>query len=204
MLIRLSVAFSLLSFLTTCSLANAATIFVSVSGQFGAAIPSDPYAAPGASWFLGFNVDDHPAVTNADTLGFDARLSNLTYRLNGSAVSLPASALRFFNIANLGLFTIFFGPEAGFFSDGTAVPEFSFEGPQTFAGTTAVPVLSLGQFPVSSWEYSDSLVFDSHPSGGITIGIATAPEPATFWLLAVPVLFFAYRFRSPAQAQRRF
>jgi len=187
------IAFSLTSLFSMCGLASANTIFVSVSGQFGAAVASDSYASPGTMWQLGFNVDDHPVASNADTLGFDVPFSNLGYSLGGAAVPLPVSAIRLSSLSNLGLFSVFFGPESGFFNNGTAVPEFSFEGPQVFTGTTTTPVLTLGQFAVSSWTFSDALNFDSRSNASSTVAIAPAPEPSTLCLLVAPVIFYLVR-----------
>jgi len=197
MLNQRSIAFSLISFFSMCGLANANTIFVSVSGQFGSAVTSDSYASAGTMWQLGFNVDDHPVAANTDTLGFDVPFSNLGYNLGGTAVPLPVSAIRFSSLANLGLFSVFFGPESGFFSDGTAVPEFSFEGPQVFMGTTTTPVLNLGQFPVNSWTFSDALNFDNHLNASSTVAIAPTPEPSTLCLLIAPVILYLVRRKHP-------
>ena len=129
-----------------------------------------------------FVIDSNPSANNVDTLGFDAPFTSFSYQLAGTQVNTSPGEVRFSTASNGGLFTVYFGPESGY-SNGTPIPEFLFEGPQAFAGTTASPSFTSGTFALSSWTYSDSNNIDDHLAAGEQITItAAAPEPSTAWL----------------------
>jgi hypothetical protein len=179
---------------------TASPLTVSVSGQFGAGVTADQLAAPDGTWALSFDVDSNPAAANTDMFSFDAPFSDFSYLLNGSAIAVSPESSRFFTSDDGGLFTLFFGPETGFF-DGMPIPEFSFSGDQVFSGTPDVPTILPSSYPVTDVTYSDAINFDDEgASGTVTISAAaptTVPEPSSFALVSiiVAVTFLAARRR---------
>jgi len=177
---------------------SADTLTVSVSGLFGAGVTADQLAAPGGLWALSFEVDSDPAAANTDMFGFDAPFSDFSYLLDGSPVAVTPESIRFFTSDDGGLFTVYFGPETGFY-DGMPIPEFIFSGDPAFSGTTDSPTILPGSYPVGDVTYSDALNYDDEgASGTVTIGgpQSSAPEPSTFWLcLTVTALAMSLRFR---------
>ena len=194
--------------LIVCGIARADTLNVSVSGTFGAGVTTDAIAAPAESWALGFDVDMHPAPANPDVLGFDAPFSNFTYTLNGAAVAVTPEEVRFETTGDLGLFTVYFGPESGFVN-GSPIPIFSFEGAQAFSDVTTAPTILAGIYPVTDVLYTDASNFDDEGAGGVvTISTSTVtgvPEPSTVGLLgsAMIAVFARFGFRGINSAMRR-
>ena len=179
--------------------ASASTLTVSVAGQFRSGVTDDQLAAPDALWALSFDVNSNPSAANTDALSFDAPFSDFSYTLSGSAIGVSPESIRFFDSSDGGLFTVFFGPETGFFN-GMPIPEFSFSGGQAFSGTTASPTIVLGSYPVADALYSDALNYDDEgASGTVTIPAAassTVPESSTLWscFLALIVLALFHRW----------
>ena len=169
----------------TCVLAAAGTLNVSVSGQFSSAITATQLADPGGDWALNFTMPSVPAVSNADSFGFDGAFSSFSYKLNAAVVEASPESIRFSTAEGFGLFTLFFGPESGYDSSGNAIPELSFEGAQVFSGWTSMPAILPGSYSVTSWNYSDSLNYDQHnyPGDAVTITAASIPESSTVDLL---------------------
>ena len=188
--------------------ARADVLTVSVAGQFGPGVAADQLAAPDELWALSFEVDSSPAAANTDVFGFDAPFSDFSFMLNGSTIAVSPESIRFFTSSDGGLFTIFFGPETGFF-DGMPIPEFSFSGDQVFSGPTTMPTIIPGSYPVGDVTYSDSLNFDDEgTSGRVTVAVSqsTVPEPSTlplFLTVAVLMLFASLRRRLLARAAFR-
>jgi hypothetical protein len=165
--------------------AVAETLLVSTSGVFGSSVTTGQLTGPNQSWAMAFDVDGNPAATNTDSFGFDAPFSNFSYLLNGSPVAASPESIRFYTDPDGGLFTIFFGPEAGF-SNGLPIPEFSFSGNSVFSETTTNPSILPGSYPISDALYSDAINFDDEGASGtvsITTSASTVPEPCSFLLL---------------------
>jgi hypothetical protein len=179
---------------------------VSASGEFTSAVSADQLAAPSETWALSFEVDSNPTAAHPDEFGFDAPFSDFSYTLNGSAVAVTPESIRFYTSSDGGLFTVFFGPESGFFN-GMPIPEFGFSGGQVFSGTTSSPTIIPGSYPISDVTYSDSLNYDDEGASGtvtITGASATVPEPSSFWLyLTAVALSLLTRFHPPCQTARR-
>ncbi len=167
----------------------ASTLVISVGEQFSSSVTPTPLASPSGSWTMSFDVNSTPAATNTDPFGFDAPFANFSYHLNGVPVAMSPESIRFATDANLGLFTVYFGPESGYDSNGNAIPEFSFLGSQVFSGSTTTPAIVPGNYAVDSWTYSDNLNYDNHPSalGTVSIILATIPEPSTGGLFTLLV-----------------
>jgi RHS repeat-associated protein len=185
-------------FLWTVS-ARADTLTVSVSGQFGADVLADQTAAPSQTWGISFAVDSNPSAANTDPFSFDAPFTGFSYLLDGVPVAVTPDSIRFFDSADGGLFTVFFGPETGFMN-GMPIPEFSFSGDQVFSGMAASPTILPGSYPVSDVTYSDALNYDDEGASGtvaISGGWATVPEPSSIWLFLMPacLALFAGRRR---------
>ena len=192
--------FSSLAFCAGTMSLSAATLIVSVSGQFGSGMSADEFAAPDATWALSFDVDSNPADENTDAFSFDAPFSDFSYLLNGSAIAVSPESIRFFTSDDGGLFTVFFGPETGFFN-GMPIPEFSFSGNQVFSGTTNSPTILPGSYPIADATYSDAANFDDEgASGTVTISSpapSVVPEPSTFalFLTALAIMCLGARLR---------
>ena len=180
--------------------ACADTLTVSADGQFSSSVIADQLAAPRGSWSLSFSVDSNPAVSNADALGFDAAFNNFSYTLDGATVAVTPGEIRFATGGNLGLFTVYFGPETGFLN-GSPIPIFSIEGDQAFSGLTTSPLILAGDYPISDVTYSDALNYDDEGAVGtatITGGttpppppppvVAPVPEPSSWTLLSTGIL----------------
>ena len=184
------------AFLASCELANASTLVVSASGQFSNTdVSAPPLETPGGIFAFRFTVDSNPVVSNVSPSGFDVSFTNFVYQLNNAPVNVAPDAIRFFTAANGGLFTLFFGPESGFVN-GVPIPEFEFRGPQAFTGTTAAPIIPIGNSTVSSWTYSDARNFDSRSTPTVTVSVSPAPEPSSVFLgLAGCVALIAFNFR---------
>ena len=166
--------------------ASSAPLSFSASGQFGSAVTASQLAGPSALWSLSFTIDSDPVAGNPDQLGFDAPFNNFAYRLNNSAIAVLPQSIRFSTASNLGLFTIFFGPQSGF-NGGVPIPEFSFQGAQLFSGSTTSPTLVAGTYPVSEFVYSDAANYDDHRPANFTLTVANVnvPEPSQFVALVL-------------------
>jgi len=172
---------------------HATPLVVSLSGVFSspAGNQTDQLWSPNKTWAISFNLDSNPVAGNTDLLGFDAPFSHFTYTLNGSGLAVSPSFIRFSTAGNLGLFTLFFGPESGYLK-GNPIPEFAFQGPQAFSGTTTSPVFSAGSYRVSDWTYSDALNYDENTSPASVVTLAPTPEPSTALLFGLPLLSLAF------------
>jgi len=91
-------------------------------------------------------------------------------------VAVTPEEIRFATNSNLGLFTVYFGPETGFMN-GMPIPIFSFEGDQAFSGTTTSPMILTGSYPVSDVTYSDALNYDDEGSSGSPVTISASSQP---------------------------
>ena len=148
---------------------RAASLQFSASGQFGSAVTPTQLSGPDATWNLSFVVDSNPAAGNVDQSGFDAPFTDFIYSLNNSVAAASPASIRFYPASNLGLFTVFFGPESGF-SNGAPIPEFSFEGAQLFSGSTTNPTLLTGTYPISEFIYSANF--------SLMVANVNVPEPS--------------------------
>ena len=146
-------------------------------------------------------MDSNPVASNVDQLGFDAPFTDFTYSLNNSVVAASPASIRFSTDSDLGLFTVFFGPESGF-SNGVPIPEFSFQGAQLFSGSTANPTLLPGTYPVSEFIYSDAVNYDDHVPANFNVTVANVnvPEPSQMVALVLGLVLIGcsqiYRLRS--------
>lgn len=170
---------------------SATTLLFSVAGQFSSSVTASPLAAPNAPWRLSFTVDSNPSAGNIDQLGFDTPFSNFSYLLNNSSVAAAPSIIRFFTTGNLGMFTVFFGPESGY-SNNVPIPEFSFLGAQLFSGATASPILTAGVYPVSEFIYSDAVNYDDHLPANISLSVTAVPEPSPLTILLFGLVLIAF------------
>lgn len=166
-------------FLAVCGIATANPFYVSAAGRFSGSDAVGPLISPNGQFALSFVVDSNPTpiVGSVTNLGFDVPVLAFSYTLNGSAISVNPSEIRFNTLANGGLFDITFGSDFG-------APAFSFQGTQAFSGSTAVPVFSIGSYPISSWTYSDSRNFDAQTPTGLAASINSVPEPSSIFLMA--------------------
>ena len=123
---------------------------------------------------MNFAVDSNPMplAGSVTTLGFDVPVTAFSYTLNGAAVMVAPSEIRFNTAANGGLFDVTFG-------SGLSASMFSFAGAQAFTGSVAVPVFSPGTYRLTNWIYSDSQNFDSQSPIGAAALITPTPEPST-------------------------
>ena len=188
---------------SACGLAAASDLNVAVSGQFSSSVSPSQLAAPSGKFAISFYVPSTPMASNTDTLGFDTTFTGFEYQLNGSKVSAVPDYVRFATAGNLGLFTLFFGPESGFDSNGIAVPEFSFSGGQAFSGSTISPTILAGDYPLSGWSYSDSLNFDSHGASNSAVTISAGvpePQPAGMFLSGACIFAAIIFWRKSSQA----
>jgi hypothetical protein len=168
------------------SLGGANPLIISTSGTFAISDVANGIATPGAAWTLSFAVDSQPAVNNAGLDGFDIPFSNFSFSAGNSSAPAPAS-IRFFGSANNGLFTLFFGPQAGVdLTSGNFVPELMLSGPQLFSGSTSAPALSPGTYSVSESLYTDNSNYDDQLAPGSVVDVASAnaavPEPGSLGL----------------------
>lgn len=169
--------------LVACGIASAAPVYLSASGQFASSDTVGPLVAPDGLFTLQFALDTNPnpLAGSVTPLGFDVPFSFFSYTLNGSAVSASPSEIRFNTAANGGLFDIFFGT-------GINAPELSFQGVQAFSGTTAAPSISLGNYSISSWTYSDGSNYDTQSPSSKTVSVSAVPEPSFTLLLACALI----------------
>lgn len=179
-----SICLLLLSLFAFTALGSAASLQVSVSGVFDSSIVAGPLAAPNETFSVSFIINSTPAASSVTTAGFDVPFSNFTYTLNGTVVNVPAQEIEFFNTANNGLFTLFFGPQSGYTSTGAVVPEFEFDGPQAFTGSTSSPSFAAGTFNTTDWIYSDANNYDVQTVTDV-VRLAAVPEPSTMSLFAL-------------------
>jgi len=182
-------AFSLLlfSFFATTAIGSAASsLAVSVSGVFDSSIAAGPLAAPNEPFSISFIMSTNPVVTNSTSTGFDVPFSSFRYTLNNTTVNMPAQYIEFFTGSSNGLLTFFFGPQSGY-QGTTPIPEFEFDGPQAFTGTTSNPVFSAGSFTASDWIYSDASNYDQQTVSNSIVRLAPVPEPSTLYLLVFAV-----------------
>jgi DNA-binding beta-propeller fold protein YncE len=166
----LLVAVSLLA----CGIASAAPVYISAGGQFASSDTAGPMVAPNGLFTFQFALDTNPnpMAGSVTSVGFDVPFSFFSYTLNGSPVSAAPSEIRFNTATNGGLFDIFFGT-------GINAPELSFQGMQAFSGTTAAPTISLGNYSISSWTYSDGSNYDAQTPANQAVSISPVPEPSS-------------------------
>jgi hypothetical protein len=166
--------------MVACGMASADMLLtVSASGQFsGSDVADSSLVAPNGVFSLSFVLDSNPTplAGTVTSLSFDAPLLGFTYKLNDIAVNITPSEISFNTLANGGLFDVTFG-------SGLSSSEFVFEGAQTFSGTTAAPVITMGTYPVSSWIFSDPANYD-FGTPGASASIGPVPEPSTIFLLS--------------------
>ena len=172
-------------------MASASTLSVSTSGTFDTADTTTSLSAPGGAWAFSFDVNSQPATSNTLASSFDVAFSNFTYLLNGKPVSEMPSSIRLYDGPSEGLFTIFFGPENGILNNGQYAPEFSLYGPQLYTGTVTSPTLLTGSFHVAESVFSDTANYDDQVDPGTfaIVSAAATPEPATFGLLSIALMF---------------
>ncbi len=179
--------------------ANASTLLFSAAGQFSSTVTPTLLTGPSALWSLSFAIDSNPVAGNADQLGFDAPFTSFTYSLNHSAVAATPASIRFSTASDLGMFTVFFGPESGFMN-GVPVPEFSFQGVQLFSGSTSNPTLLTGTYPVNEFIYSDAINYDDHLPANFSLSVTNVPEPSQWVALVLGLALIGcsqiYRLRS--------
>jgi hypothetical protein len=153
--------------------AAAGTVFFSGSGTWGDSAPSTPYSAPDESWSFSFDLPN-PIASNPT---FQA--TDFVYDLNGSPVSTPLSSVKFFPVANAGLFDLNF-------SDGGVV---SFYGADVGSSLTLIP----GTYPATSG------LNDLFPAvGSGTVTLTAVPEPSIWAMMTLGFAclgFAAFRVR---------
>jgi hypothetical protein len=180
------------SFLTAITFAIAASeltygasLSFSTSGSFAAGDFQDALVTPGATWQLSFKVDSPPSATNAGLDGLDIGFGDFSYLVNNSPVAATPQSIRFYQAANNGLFTVFFGSESGADARGNFIPEFSFSGPVLFSGSSSDPSIASGGYPIAEMLYTDASNYDDQVNAGV-VTVATSiatPEPVSAGLL---------------------
>ena len=128
---KTSVLFLVIS-IAGCGIASADTLDVSVSGQFSSSDTAGPLVSPDGIFNLSFQVDGNPTpVAGSVTVNsFDVPITDFSYTLDGTPVTVAPSEITFDSLGNGGLFNVTFG-------SGLSAEEFIFEGDQAFSGTTA-------------------------------------------------------------------
>ena len=115
--------------------ANAEIISYSDSGTFSSSVPSSTFSAPSETWAFSFQADTNPAVSDTGMGGFSFAFSDFSYSLDGSAVAIAPTFIRFFSGTNGGGFAICFdGTTFGTCSEGLAT-----YGPQMYTGSPSAP-----------------------------------------------------------------
>jgi hypothetical protein len=153
-----------------CGIANADPVDFTVSGDFSTSDTAGTLVAPGGAFVFNFEVDStSTSPSMVDSLGFDVAISDFSYTLNGVAVDVEPTEIRFNTLANGGLFDVTFGSLAG-------APEFDLQGDQAFGGSTNAPTFAPETYSVSSVVYSDDFNYDTTLSANVT----STPEPSTF------------------------
>jgi PEP-CTERM motif-containing protein len=163
--------------------AQAGTILYTDNGTFSAATSSSAFSGPSESWAFSFEANRNPTVISYGNGGFDFAFSNFSYDLNGSAVAITPTFLRFFAGHNGGGLMICF--------NGTTVPNCTeglispFNWPQLYTGPNSAPTMLTGAF-------TGDLGVIASPNGGdagVSTLVATAvPEPSTLMTLAAGLL----------------
>jgi hypothetical protein len=153
---------------------SATPLYVSTSGRFSSADVAGPLVSPNQVFSLTFVVDSNPTpiAGTVTSLGFDPSFSDFHYTLNGVATSASPSEIRFNTLTNGGLFDVIFG-------SGLTASEFSFSGAQVFSGSTSVPVIAPGQYPLSTWTFSNPSNFDVQSPIGANVTVTPTPEPSS-------------------------
>jgi hypothetical protein len=171
-------------------LACAGTISYSDSGTFSAATPSTAFSGPSQAWAFSFQADSNPVVLDFGNGGFDFAFSNFSYSLNGSAIAITPTAIRFFTAANGGGFFICFGAQpcgSGVFPNGLGT---GFGAPQLYSGPNSAPTLLSGSFTLPFAVNVNSV---SYGQGNTILQAAPTPEPATLLTFAVGLLALGSR-----------
>jgi hypothetical protein len=172
--------------LAVCGLCNAGQLTVIGTGTFSATDTPDAFVIPGDTFTLQFVVPAVPTITccNSTSVSFDVPVAGFTYFLNGTMVSVPPpSEITFYTVNDGGGYAVDFGPST----------EFLFGPSQIFAGTTAAPTFSPGNFANQDFVFFDANNVDAN-SATVTV---TTPEPSTGLLLLGGgiALFAARKFR---------
>jgi hypothetical protein len=182
----------LLPVFTFCSAgAHAATITYSDSGTFTASTASDAFGftGPSETWAFSFQADTNPAVSDTGMGGFSFAFSDFSYSLDGSAVAIAPTFIRFFSGTNGGGFAICFdGTTFGTCSEGLAT-----FGPQMYSGTPSAPTLIEGTFAQDGLGVIVDSTTYTEPN---TTLVGSVPEPATFLTLAAGLFTLGWVRRS--------
>jgi len=199
-MLRISVA--LVALVTACGvMGSASTLDVSASGVFSSSdTPDLPFLEPSDPFSISFDIASNavPIGGTVTANSFDVAISNVSYALNGSPVSLTSAEtpteVEFDTLANGGLFTIIFG-------SGLDALEFSLQGAQAFSGTTSSPSFAPGSFTVSSGTFSDALNFDALAPQNLRASMSAVPEPSTVVPLVVLAALAGITSRKLRRAQ---
>jgi hypothetical protein len=153
---------------------SATPLYVSAGGRFSNTDVAGPLVGPNEVFSLTFVVDSNPTPVagTVTALGFDPSFSDLHYTLNGVETPASASEIRFNTLANGGLFDIIFG-------SGLNASDFSFSGAQAFSGSTSVPMITPGQYGLSSGTFSDPNNYDMQSPIGASAAVTLTPEPSS-------------------------
>jgi hypothetical protein len=156
--------------LLLASTASADTV-VTGNGTWGDNTPLTPESAPGATWAFSFTIAD-PVTDAVDLTGaFETQqVAGLVYLLNGTQIPVTLLDVRFFDLADMGMFDLDL-------SDGNVV---AFFGDQVYAGNPP-PNLTL----IDGNYSADGSMNEGDPTTTGTITIVSAPEPATVSLLSI-------------------
>ena len=169
--------------------AHADTISYSASGAFSPSTASSAFSGPGETWSFSFHADTNPTIFEFGNGGFNFAFSNFSYSLNGSAVAIIPTFIRFFSGGNGGGFAICFNGTTA--QNCTDALGFTF-GPQMYTGPTSAPTLIPGPFTSDLAVVVNSTAFDV---GNTTVQTTVTPEPSTLLTLAAGLLALGVRRR---------
>jgi hypothetical protein len=163
--------------LAVCGMASAGPLVVSASGQFASSDSAGPLVAPNGLFYLSFVVNSNPTplAGTVTSVEFDVPVQGFVYQLNNVPLYVVPSEITFYTLGDGGLFNVAVG-------SGLSSEDFEFQGAQAFSGTTAAPVLTTGNYSVSSWTYSDPGNYDFETPASGSVNIAPTPEPSTILL----------------------
>lgn len=179
---------------------QAATITYTATGSFNSDAPSSWFSAPGETFRIEFTVDQNPAlVFPAGGQSFSPSITDFHYSLNGVDLNAMQLGMYFYTApASSGMFSVAFAPAVD--RNGRSAIMY-FSGPQMFSGAPASPTMVTGTFQgiadPDAWLYVNGRYAGTSPIANAT-GVITGavPEPASWALVASPLLVLWLRFRS--------